>query len=135
MNKICYYILRKYTVIKYIETLQIFLDSKFTLTIHTEFLSTEIPKSLSTGLLSIQSSPSLYSGLRISWHRSRTLHLSLWNHMLFTWAYLLSLSRSSTWVSNWTLYEELLYIQREIILMFLLFSCVWNISTKISIHV
>lgn len=37
LNEICYHILRKYTVIKYIETLQIFLGSKFTLTIPTEF--------------------------------------------------------------------------------------------------
>ena len=56
--------------------------------------STRTPKFFYTGLLSIGSSPSLYSCPGLLQSRCSTLHLDLLNLIRFTWAHFSSLSRS-----------------------------------------
>jgi len=56
--------------------------------------STSTPKTFSSGLLSIPSSPSLDLCLGLPRPKCRTLHLALWNFMTFAQAHLSSLSRS-----------------------------------------
>jgi len=63
------------------------------------FSSTSTPKSFSSGLLSIPSSPSLYCYQRLLQPRCRTLLLALLNLMRFTRAHLSSLSRS-LWMAS-----------------------------------
>jgi len=59
----------------------------------SSFSSTRIPKSFSTELLSMHSSPSLYAYLRLSWFKCNTLHMALLNIVRFSWTHFLILSR------------------------------------------
>ena len=55
------------------------------------FLSTSIPKSFYTGLLSVGSSPSLYTYLGFSWPKCSTLHLALLNLIRSSWSHFFKL--------------------------------------------
>jgi len=63
------------------------------------FSSTRIPKSFSTGLLSRNSSPSLYTYLGLPQPKCKTLHFASLNLISFTRVHLSSLSRS-LWMAS-----------------------------------
>ena len=63
------------------------------------FLSSRIPKSFSSGLLSMHSPPTLYLCLALPPPMCRTLHLALLNFLRFTQAHPSSLSRS-LWMAS-----------------------------------
>ncbi len=61
------------------------------------FLSTRNPRSFSVGLLSMSSSPSLYSYLGLPRPKCNALHMDLLNLMRFTWAHCSACLGSSGW--------------------------------------
>jgi len=71
-----------------------FLGCKHSLTVIFSFFILQHSQILATGLLSIQSFPSLYLCLWLTWLRCRTLHLAILNFLRFSWAHLLRLFRS-----------------------------------------
>jgi len=77
---------------------------------HCWFMSslslTRTPKSFSTGLLSRNSSPSLYTYLGLPWHNCNTLHYALLNSIWFTWTHFSSHFRPF-WVESFFLWHEL----------------------------